>query len=470
MLRLVHGLSHFRALLLPKGNTQRMVLQRGTLLLASVAAIWMDSSAMTGFASAQDDALNDPSPAASQASGSTSTPAEKPAQPPLTLMEILGELDSITEILDGEFKQRREESAKREKNCHDRGIVLEMDAGGVQAEVNATRMRLVALNEETERVLTRQAMLESKTSALTSKVNDVGESLRLTENDLVDARKLQASSQSTFTSHRMQHDRNKAIVDELIGYVQRSKESFKSLKEAVPSLRLLERNAGKGVQLRGKNMMKGAPDQDDSGYWLPPTRRSETRNPQALIEKESIKPEVPVLESSKVIDKVEEAERSHDKLSSLLGEIKQTFEDYAPARESSHGKLQESHSALVSSLETKLNRLENELKRLRQAKLEAASQLRKVVTSIESASGKAEHESHILDELKLHLSRMQDHIAKHEEACELLEQSFEKCKGMMLHELKTVKDIKTMLGAHQRNRASATAESLTNELASEGAD
>ena len=213
-------------------------------------------------------------------------------------------------------------------------------------------------------------------------------------------------------------------------------------------------------------MIESTPDQDDSGYWLPPTRRRENGHSMTLIEKEGHNPGSTVFESSKIIDKAEEAERSHGKLSSLLGEIKQTFEEYAPARETSHGKLQESNSALVSSLEAKLNRLESELKSLHLAKVQTASSLQKAVASIESISGKAEHESRMLEELKLHLARIQAHISKHEEACESLEKAFEECKGMMLHELKTVKDIKVMLGTHQRRRASATGKSLMDELAS----
>ena len=166
------------------------------------------------------------------------------------------------------------------------------------------------------------------------------------------------------------------------------------------------------------------------------------------------------------IDKAQEAERSHDKLSSLLDEIKQTLADYKPVRAMSHEKLQGSQNALVSALKTKLSRLEHELEELRAAKLHVANQLRSAVASIESVSSKAEHTNHLLEEFKLHLSRVQGHIARHEASCKLLERKFEESKGMMLKNLGLVKEIKLMLGAHQNKRAAASAASLSHEVAS----
>ena len=226
------------------------------------------------------------------------------------------------------------------------------------------------------------------------------------------------------------------------------------------------------------------PDQDDSGYWLPPTRKGKgadvgvalrfREGAGSVAAEEAGADDEPKSDAagqaavalSSSADKAEEAERSHDKLSSLLSEIKQTLTDYAPTRAMSHEKLQASQSSLISALKAKLTRLERELEELRAAKLRAADQLREAITLIESVSGRAEHANHLLEELKLHLSRVQGHIAKHEESCESLERKFEECKNMMLHELGVVKEIKLMLGAHQMKRAAAAAASLTEELKS----
>lgn len=453
-------------------------------MLASVAAVALATAASGSALAAAPTAPAAPlaltpasPPAAAAESGAESgaPPLRTELRAPLTLVEMLGELDAVAEILAAEFRQRRGDSAVREKHCLERGRVLEIDAGGISAEMNATRMKLVALNEETERVLSRQAVLEAKTSSLTSKVEDVGESLRATENDLVDAEKLQSTSQTTFASHKDRHSRNEAIVEELLGYVQKSKASMVTAKTAaVPALRLLERRARRLASLRGKAKSGGAPDQDDSGYWLPPTRRKEDTAIGAAVRfrggmvggDAAGEARAGVETEAGSVDKVEEAERSHDKLSSLLGEIKQTLADYAPTRAMSHEKLQASQGSLVAALKAKLTRLEHELDELRTAKLRAADQLRNAVTAIESVSGRAEHANHLLEELKLHLSRVQGHIAKHEKSCELLERKFEECKDMMLHELGIVKEIKLMLSAHQLKRAAAAAASLTNELKS----
>ena len=74
-----------------------------------------------------------PTPAVASTSSTHATAASPGARgaPPLTLMEMLGELDAVAEILSAEFRQRREDSSVREKHCLERGRVLEVEAGGI---------------------------------------------------------------------------------------------------------------------------------------------------------------------------------------------------------------------------------------------------------------------------------------------------------------------------------------------------
>ena len=55
--------------------------------------------------------------------------------------------------MNDEFKQRREGSLKREKDCHHRGVALRVDEGGIREQANSTRTSLVHVNVETREIL-----------------------------------------------------------------------------------------------------------------------------------------------------------------------------------------------------------------------------------------------------------------------------------------------------------------------------
>ena len=356
-----------------------------------------------------------------------------PTQRPLTMMEMFSELDDIATIMNDEFKQRREGSLKREKDCHHRGVALRVDEGGIREQANSTRTSLVHVNVETREILQQQNELSTQANVLTTKIATVGNELRDTENDIVDAERLSDGNVHTYQSHKEKHDKNVAIVDELISYLKKETPGGDVLSNEVVTTPSLRPPAPPAPPTASLLLAVAEPDPDTAGI------QQETAD-----------------------DK--EAVHSPFKLTSLLNEIKQSMVDFAPQRDMSHEQLKSSHSQLITALDAKLERLETSLRELQQEKVDTSTNLQTALIRIRQVSSQSKELEHLLSEQKNHLVKIQNHITEHEKTCTMMEVKFNELRTLMMDDLVTVKEIKNMLGSDQLKRVKIVAESLENDL------
>ena len=352
--------------------------------------------------------------------------------------------------MNDEFKQRRDGSLVREKDCHHRGVALRMDEGGVREQANVTRTSLIHVNVETREILNRQNDLSMLASTLTNKVENVGNQLRATENDIVDAERLSSGSVNTYDSHQEKHAKNVAIVDELINY----------LKKGTPGGDVLTQDGSI------------APMTTITTSLRPPVMAEEIAT--SLVEEASLleKKEEPTESGGSEGEGEGEgggggesaAVHSSMKLTSLLNDMKQSMVDFAPKRDMSHEQLKESHSQLISALESKMTRLESELKVLQAEKLQTSSRMEQALVDINKVTTKSSELERTLGKQKIYLSSVAQHITKHEKMCDMMEIKFNELRTMMMDDLGIVKVIKNMLGANQMKRVKVVAETMASDL------
>ena len=367
-----------------------------------------------------------------------------PHQRPLTMNEMFGQLDDIANIMNDEFKQRREASLTREKDCHQRGVTLRVDEGGIRERANSTRTGLVQVNVETRAILQEQNDLSLVTNTLTTKITTVGNELRDTENDIVDAERLTEGNANTYQSHKEKHEKNVAIVNELIDYLQKG----------TPG--------GDVLSTEGDAGSAGDADADSSlprttpALRPPPTTAfAETTNAgdggAATGEADSVK---------------EKTASTHSpiKLTLLLNDIKQSMSDFAPQRDMSHEQLKSSHNQLLRTLESKLSRLQTALQELQSEKMKISLQLQNSILKIQQIGSKSAVLEKSLVKDKLHLITIQQHIQKHEKMCGMMEIKFNELRTLMMADLGMIKEIKNMLGKHQLQRVQLVAENLAEDL------
>ena len=354
------------------------------------------------------------------------------------MLEMFTELDDIASIMNDEFKQRREGSLKREKDCHHRGVALRVDEGGIREQANSTRAALVHVNVETREILQQQNDLSTKANMLIAKIATVGNELRDTENDIVDAERLSDGNMHTYESHQENHEHNVAIVDELIGY----------LKKGPPGDDVLSTDGSGTVET--VDTVETVGTATTTALRPPPVVAS------ALVEAA----EDPTAASEQGKDAI----HSPLKLTSILNDIKQSMIDFAPQRDMSHEQLKSSHSQLIATLESKLSRLEESLRELQQEKLQTSANLQAALVKIRQVSSQSGSLEQLLQKEKSHLAKVQKHIEEHEKTCDMMEVKFNELRTLMMDDLNMIKVIKNMLSAHQLKRVQIVAESLSVDL------
>ena len=361
------------------------------------------------------------------------TTAPTPLPRALTMNEMFTELDDIANIMNDEFKQRREASLTREKDCHHRGVALRVDEGGVREQANATRTALVRVNVETREILQDQNKLSMLTNTLTTKITNVGHELRDTENDIVDAERLSEGNANTYQSHMEKHAKNVAIVDELIGYLQKSTPGGDVLTTT--------------TLIKGRKQSLRAPT---------PT---ETTSDSALLDLAND-------DDGSDGAAVGTIKNTHEpiKLTTLLNDIKQSMVDFAPQRDMSHKQLKSSHNQLIATLDAKLTRLETVLQGLQSEKITTSNGLSTSIVKMKQVTSKTDILEKSLAKEKIHLTSIQSHIHHHEKMCDMMEIKFNELRTLMMDDLGMIKTIKNMLGKHTLERVQMVATHLAEDL------
>jgi chromosome segregation ATPase len=361
----------------------------------------------------------------SSALSATSTNPTFKLQRALTMNEMFTELDDIANIMNEEFKQRREASLTREKDCHHRGVALRVDEGGVREQANSTRLALVHINVETRDIMHHQNELLLLTNTLTAKVTNIGNELRDTENDVLDAERLSQGNVDTYQSHKEKHEKNLAIVDELIHYLQ----------NGTPG----------GDVISGSDVT--ATEAVATTSLRPPSFTTDA----TLVKNDGNDAQNTVTQSPR-------------KLTLLLNEIKQSMTDFAPQRDMSHEQLKSSHSQLINTLDLKMDRLQKGLQELQKEKIKTSDELASTIIKMKQVTSKTNILEKSLAQEKLHLTNVRKHIKQHEKMCDMMEVKFNELRTLMMDDLGMVKEIKNMLSKHQLDRVRLVADNLAEDL------
>lgn len=327
------------------------------------------------------------------------------AEAPLSLQEMLQELDAVAEILDQEFSERRRLALVRDEECEKSGAGLALKYQGVAHQMNATRQAVTGLAAGARRAADELKREREDVAALTTRVKILAEEIHGTREDLMDAERLKAAHRSVRASHAERNGANTALLRELDAYIQ-------------------GRPGGGG----------GGGGGGDAA-------------PTAMVELA--------------------AAPTADAGAGIAQEIRQLISEMeaAPgAHDSDEEDLRAADLKLVNHLNEKLNTLEAELGSLDTEKKSRAASMKRLLAEVKSLNARGDLRNSKLSELRASLAGFASRLALHKQECKKLEAHFEAFKVEMLGNLKLVKKVKTALGARRTEGIRVVAEALPDAL------